>query len=155
MPMNHESEAYKWEALYKLTHSYHHLELAKFHRTEALRRAKAVTKKIAKYHTQDEADQIVAMRDSGMKFKDIAVTMRRSTASVANIYNLYKDGPKCISIHRTVAEDWPPTSDPWAVKIDFGDHNLNIKQGRSIMTRIKSPEVSLTGCATALCVGVK
>jgi hypothetical protein len=43
--MNHEAEADKWEAIYKLTHSYHHLELAKSHRTEALKKAKAHDKK--------------------------------------------------------------------------------------------------------------
>lgn len=96
--------------------------------------------------TEAQINTLVELRDKGMGFPQIGRLIGKSASTCQDKYYAVNG-----SIERD--KNWPPRSDPWAVKVDFGEHNLRLKTSPVVRTVRPSTEVrSNYGCAARMCV---
>jgi hypothetical protein len=95
--------------------------------------------------TEVEDNLICTERGLGKSFSEIAQIVGRSESGVLGRYNILI-GRDAFDQH------WPPRDDPWAVKVNFAEHDVKMKPMRTVFTRIDHSHVrSSVGNSSAMC----
>jgi hypothetical protein len=95
--------------------------------------------------TEVEDNLIVTERGLGKSFADIAQIVGRSESGVLDRYNV-------LSGRDSFDKTWPPPKDPWAVKINFAEHELKLKPMRTVRVNTDHSQVrSVVGNSSAMC----
>jgi hypothetical protein len=108
-------------------------------------KALGLVSKIKKAWTEVDDNTICTERGLGKSFSEIAQIVGRSESGVLGRYNILM-GRDAFDQH------WPPRDDPWAVKVNFAEHDVKVKPMRTVFTRIDHSHVrSQVGNSSAMC----
>jgi hypothetical protein len=109
--------------------------------------------------TEDEASEMVRLRETGMLFCEIARFMGRNKSTVVHAYNRIKETGHYKSQKINVnPATWPPMKDHWTTPVQFDDadaltlaREAKRNPGRINAGRSFNDARSITGNAAAMC----